>query len=61
MNRNFLPDHLDEGLVIAAWGGVKPIKSLDGKLELKGGSKEDPADARKWISLFWHEAVLVES
>ena len=47
--------------MIAAWGGVKPIKSLDGKLELKGGSKEDPADARKWISLFWHEAVLVES
>jgi hypothetical protein len=36
------------------------IKRLDGKLELKGGSKEDHAEAREWLSLFWHEAVVRE-
>jgi hypothetical protein len=35
------------------------IKYLDGKVELKGGSKEDRIPAREWISLFWHEAAVV--
>jgi len=61
MNRNFFPFFKDEGEVIASWGGAKLIKYLDGKMELKGGSKEDHADAREWISLFWHEAVVRES
>jgi len=30
---------------------------LDGKLELKGESKEDVGEAREWISMFRHEAV----
>jgi hypothetical protein len=44
-----------------SWGEAKLIKHLDGKLELKGGSKEDHAEAREWISLFWHEAVVREA
>jgi hypothetical protein len=32
---------------------------LDGKLELNGGSKEDRIAAREWMSLFWHEEVMV--
>ena len=31
-----------------------------GKVELKGGSKEDRIEAREWMSLFWHEAVVRE-
>jgi hypothetical protein len=60
MNRNFFLFFKDEGEVIASWGEAKLVKYLDGKLELKGGSKEDHADAREWISLFWHEAVVRE-
>jgi hypothetical protein len=58
--RNVLPDLKDEGEVIAEWGDAKLVKYLDGKLELRGGSKEDHAEAREWISLFWHEAVVRE-
>jgi hypothetical protein len=58
--RNVLPDLKDEGEVIAEWGDAKLVKYLDGKLELRGGSKEDHAEAREWISLFWPEAVVRE-
>lgn len=51
----------DEGEVIASWGGAKLIKRLDGKLELKGGSKEEHGEAKEWLSLFWHEALVIES
>ena len=55
---NIILDRKDE--VIASWGGAKLIKHLDGGLELRGGSKDDHADARVWISMFWHEAVVRE-
>jgi hypothetical protein len=60
MNRNFLQNFKDEGEVVASWGGAKLIKHLDGKLELKGGSKEERGEAREWMSMFWHEAVVKE-
>jgi hypothetical protein len=56
--RHFFPAYKDEGQVIASWGEARLVKYLDGKLELKGGSKEDRGDAREWMSLFWHEAVV---
>jgi hypothetical protein len=51
--------------------GVKPpskrsMKSflleryLDGKTELRGGSHQDRAEAKEWISSFWHQAVVRE-
>jgi hypothetical protein len=46
--------------ILAAWGQVRFIKYLDGKVELKGGSKEDRLAAHEWISLFWHEEVVGE-
>ena len=36
------------------------IKYLNGKLELRGGSDQDRAEAREWMSLFWHEAAVRE-
>jgi len=58
--KNVFPDRKVEGEVIAAWGEAKLIKHLDGRLELRGGSKEEVQEAREWLSLFWHEAVVGE-
>ena len=41
--RNIFPDFKDEGEVIAVWGEAKLIKLRDGKLELRGGSRDDAA------------------
>ena len=54
----FFPPFKDEGEVVAAWGEAQLIWYLDGKTELRGGSKEDRLAAQEWISLFWHEAVV---
>jgi len=59
-NRLFYPLFKDEGAVVASWGKARLVKYLDGKVELKGGSKEDRLAAHEWISLFWHEAVVGE-
>jgi hypothetical protein len=61
MKLKFFPLFRDEGELVASWGEARLIKYLDGKLVLKGGSREDRIAAREWISLFWHEAVVRES
>jgi hypothetical protein len=33
---------------------------MDGKTELSGGSDQDRAEAKEWMSPFWHEAVVGE-
>jgi hypothetical protein len=58
MKMKFFPPFKDEGEVIAGWGEAQLIKYLDGKTELRGGSEQDRAEAREWISLFWHEGVV---
>jgi hypothetical protein len=55
-----LPPYKDEGELVAAGGEAQWIEYLDGKVELKGGSKEDRLAAHEWISLFWHETVTME-
>jgi hypothetical protein len=56
----FFPPFEDRGEVVAAWGEAQLIRFLDGKCELRGGSKEDRAEAKEWMSLFWHTAVVGE-
>ena len=56
---NFFRNLVGQG-VVAFWGEAKLVEHLDGKLELMGGSKEDRGEVREWISLFWHEAVVVD-
>jgi hypothetical protein len=56
----YYPLFKDEGEIVASWGEAQLIKYLDGKTELRGGSKQDRAEAREWMSLFWHEAVFSE-
>lgn len=58
MRMRFFPLFKDEGEVVAYFGQARLIKFLDGKLELRGGSARDHAEAREWMSLFWHEAVF---
>ena len=60
MRMKFVPSFNDEGEVVAAWGQAELIRYLDGKLELRGGSHQDRVEAREWLSLFWHEAVVRE-
>ncbi len=54
----FFPPYKDEGEVVAAWGQAQLIRYLNGRAELRGGSKDDRLAAQEWISMFWHEAVL---
>ena len=58
MRMKFFPPFRDEGEVVAMWGKAQLIRYLDGKTELRGGSKEDRLAAQEWMSLFWHEAVV---
>jgi hypothetical protein len=58
--RTFFSPFKDEGEVMASWGEAQLIKYLDGKLVLKGGSKEDRIAAREWISMFLNNAVVRE-
>ena len=59
-NRTFFSPFKDDGELIASWGEARLIKYLDGKVELKGGSKEDRIEAREWISMFLNDAVVRE-
>ena len=56
----YYPPFRDEGEVIASWGEAQLIKFLDGKVVLKGGSKEDRMEAGEWISMFLTDAVVRE-
>jgi hypothetical protein len=53
----YYPPFKDEGEIMASWGEARLINYLDGKLVLKGGSKEDRIAAREWISMFLNDAV----
>jgi hypothetical protein len=57
----YFPPFKDEGELIASWGEARLIKYLDGKLVLKGGSKENRMEAREWISMFLNDAVVRET
>jgi hypothetical protein len=56
----YYPPFKDEGEVMDSWGEARLIEYLDGKLVLKGGSKEDRQTAHEWISMFLNDAVVRE-
>jgi len=58
MKFTFFPLFRNEVEIVASCGEARLIKHLDGKVELKGGSRDDRLAAHEWISLFWHEAVV---
>ena len=54
----YLPGIGTKRKVIASFGRAKLVKTPDCRYELHGGSDEDQAEAREWVSLFFHEAVI---
>ncbi len=56
--KKFFPEFRHEGEVIAIFGQARLIKTRDFKYELRGGSRDDHAQANEWISLFMHEVVV---
>jgi hypothetical protein len=44
--------------LIASFGRARLIARPDGRAELRGGSDSERTEAKEWISLFMHEAVL---
>jgi hypothetical protein len=44
--------------VVACFGRAKLVRTPDCGYELHGGSDDDHAEAREWVSLFFHEAVI---
>ncbi len=58
--RNYLPLFQDNGEVIAGFGQARLLKFMDGKYELRGGSKDDRTAAHEWISMFFHDVVVRE-
>jgi len=44
--------------LVACFGQARLLNRADGRMELQGGSEADRTDAKEWISLFMHEAVL---
>jgi hypothetical protein len=58
--KEYLPHVADDGEIIASFGQAQLVRYLDGKCELRRGSKEDRLAAKEWVSLFWHELVVRE-
>jgi hypothetical protein len=44
--------------LVARFGRAKLLSRADGRVELQGGTASDHADAKEWVSLFMHDAVL---
>jgi hypothetical protein len=43
--------------VLMTFGSAQLLSDQTGRMELRGGSREDQISAIEWISLFMHEAV----
>jgi hypothetical protein len=56
--KDYYPSFMHEGEIVAYFGNAKLVRRSDCKFELRGGSNEDRAEAREWISIFMHEAVV---
>ncbi len=44
--------------LVARFGRAKLVSRADGRVELRGGSAADHTEAKEWVSLFLHDAVL---
>ena len=58
MNTKIYPVYGENGEVVEIFGHAQLIQYPDGRTELRGGSKDDRSEAKEWISLFMHEAIV---
>jgi len=56
-----LESWLVRGEVVACFGTARLVKQPEGRFQLVGGSEAERSEAREWVSLFLHEAVVVEA
>jgi len=50
--KHYVREHRVEGELIVSFGEARLIKLLNGKFGLGGGTDEDRAEAREWMSRF---------
>lgn len=59
LNMNFtLPSAGIESELVRSFGAAHLLRHASGHWELRGGTRSDRLEAREWISLFCHEAVV---
>ena len=44
--------------LVARFGRARLMSRADGRVELRGGTSSDHTEAKEWVSLFMHDAVL---
>jgi hypothetical protein len=60
LKKDWYLESQEESELITLFGEVRILNFFYGELALKGGSKEDRAEAKEWISKFMPQVVLVE-
>ena len=58
MKIKFFSRRAEKAKVVVIFGRAQLIKHRDGRMELRGGSRGERLEAREWISIFMHEAVV---
>ncbi len=59
LNMNFtFPSTGTESELVRSFGAAHLLRHASGHWELRGGTRSDRLEAREWISLFCHEAVV---
>jgi hypothetical protein len=58
MKLKLFPGFRERTEVVLIFGGAQLLRHPDGKMELRGGSKDDRFHVKEWISIFMHEAVI---
>ena len=58
-NRNHAPAiKTNRSYTVMLFGQAKLIQTAEGKLKLKGATRDERTEAKEFISLFMHDAVL---
>ena len=57
-NRNHADITTDRTHTVMLFGQAKLVQTAEGKLQLKGATKDEKTEAIEYVSLFMHDAVL---
>ena len=60
MKNIFRPEARNETLV-ARFGEARLVCTLQGRIELRDGSRSDRIEAREWVSMFLHDVAVREN
>jgi hypothetical protein len=55
--KHLWPQEETEHQVLAIFGEARLVRTLDGQLELRGGSDQNREDAQRWIERFMRPAA----